>query len=147
MTTVEPVEDGNIDDMPSLVTMYDEDDDENDTEDIPPLYDDDDDESVSDDTDSIHGINEGSDTSASTVLAIPVTKDSFDEDFAILDCASGTHICKSPLHAMNTQPCRIGNITGIEGDGSPGTKYHKSCELVDPAFGRSQHPFTRHSQR
>lgn len=125
MTTVEPVEDGNIDDMPSLVTIYDEDDDENDTEDIPPLinmYDDDDDESVSDDTDSIHGINEGSDTSASTVLAIPVTKDSVDQDFAILDCAytSGIHICKSPSHAMNTRPCRIGNITGIEGDGSPG---------------------------
>lgn len=63
-------------------------------------------------------------------------RDSFDEDFVLLDCASGTHLCISPTRAINKKPCKIGHITGIEGANSAGTKYDESCEFVDPAFGR-----------
>ena len=63
-------------------------------------------------------------------------RDSFDEDFVLLDCASGTHLCTSRKHAMNEQPCKRGHITGIEGPNSVGTEYDLSCEFVDPAFGR-----------
>ena len=42
-------------------------------------------------------------------LAVSV-KDSFDEGFAILDCASGTHICKNKEHAQNIRPCMSGSM-------------------------------------
>ena len=63
-------------------------------------------------------------------------RDSFDENFVLLDCASGTHLCISPTRAINKKPCKRGHITGIEGANSAGTRYDESCEFVDPAFGR-----------
>ena len=62
-------------------------------------------------------------------------KDSFDEGFAILDCASGTHICKNKEHAQNIRPCMSGNISGISEEQSPAT-YTSSCVFVDEEFGR-----------
>ena len=67
-------------------------------------------------------------------LAVSV-KDSFDEGFAILDCASGTHICKNKEYAQNIQPCMPGSISGISGEQSPAT-YTSSCVFVDEEFGR-----------
>jgi len=78
---------------------------------------------------------EGSDEDADRCLAT-THRDSFDKDFVLLDCASGTHLCTSPAHAKNKKPCKRGHITGIEGTNSPGTIYDESCEFVDPAFGR-----------
>ena len=78
---------------------------------------------------------EGSDEDADRCLAT-THRDSFDKDFVLLDCASGTHLCTSPAHATNKKPCKRGHITGIEGTNSPGTRYDESCEFVDPAFGR-----------
>ena len=67
-------------------------------------------------------------------LAVAV-KDSFDEGFAILDCASGTHICKNKEYAQNIRPCMSGSISGISGEQSPAT-YTSSCVFVDEEFGR-----------
>jgi hypothetical protein len=71
-------------------------------------------------------------------------RDSFDEDFVLLDCASGTHLCISPTRAINKKPCKIGHITGIEGANSAGTKYDESCEFVDPAIGASDRSSGQH---
>jgi hypothetical protein len=68
-------------------------------------------------------------------LNTSLSKDSFHADYVILDCASGTNLCKSRRHANDVKPCVRGTITGIEGT-SGGTHYDESCSFVDPALGR-----------
>jgi hypothetical protein len=72
---------------------------------------------------------------SSRCLTASMGKDSFHPDYVILDCASGTNLCKSRKHARDTRLCVRGMITGIEG-ALGGTHYDESCTFVDPALGR-----------
>ena len=75
----------------------------------------------------------GSGTGQHRCLA--VGPDSFHPDYALLDSASGTNLCKAESHAMSVKECVRGMISGIEGD-SQGISYHQSCLFVDPELGR-----------
>jgi hypothetical protein len=72
---------------------------------------------------------------SSRCLMVSAAEESFRHDCVILDCASGTNLCKSKNHASNIRPCVRGTIIGIEG-ASSGTHYDHSCTFVDAALGR-----------
>jgi hypothetical protein len=72
---------------------------------------------------------------SSRCLMVSAAEDSFRHDYVILDCASGTNLCKSRNHASNIRPCVRGTIIGIEG-ASSGTHYDHSCTFIDAALGR-----------
>ena len=66
---------------------------------------------------------------------VKAAEESFHHDYVILDCASGTNICKSENHASSIRPCIRGSIVGIDG-AVGGTHYDRSCTFVDAALGR-----------
>ncbi len=74
-------------------------------------------------------------TRGNSCLTSGAGTDSFHTDYALLDSAPGTNLCKSVVHAKSIKDCVRGMIAGIEGD-SHGILYHQSCIFVDAELGR-----------